>query len=311
MLKAELRVVSSSQTGAVIPLPEGKFLIGREHDCHMRPNSELVSRHHCAFTVDEYALRLRDLGSTNGTLVNGERLRGTVVLKAGDLVTVGKLEFQVAINGEPPLPGDETVLKANDETLAQGRPAQQPGNQTVEDFAAVPPYSELSGDDTQFVSPGETLDQATAQFETAQLPAMVPGQPQNPAPGQPPGYYPQQQWGGQPGFPYPTAYPPYPGMPYGYGYPYPGVPQMPQQQGYGQPPGYGQQPSAPPESEPEQEQARNVEVRLPDPSETGVKPPEPPPDAKPAGDGGKKGAHIPTAAKDIINSYLNRRPKTE
>ena len=38
---------------------------------------------------------------------------------------------------------------------------------------------------------------------------------------------PPPQWGQQPAFPYPTAYPPYPGMPYGYGYPYPGVPQMP------------------------------------------------------------------------------------
>jgi pSer/pThr/pTyr-binding forkhead associated (FHA) protein len=76
MLQAVLRVLSGRQNGAFIPLPVGKFLIGREEDCQLRPNSELVSRHHCVFTNDDFTLRLRDLGSTNGTFVNGERLRG-------------------------------------------------------------------------------------------------------------------------------------------------------------------------------------------------------------------------------------------
>ena len=97
MLHALLRVLTGRQTGALIPLPLGKFLIGREEDCQLRPNSELISRHHCVFTNDNFTLRLRDLGSTNGTFVNGERLRGGAMLNSGDRVSVGKIEFEVLV----------------------------------------------------------------------------------------------------------------------------------------------------------------------------------------------------------------------
>ena len=97
MLEVELKVLEGRQQGKTIPLHVRQFLIGREQDCHLRPNSDLVSRHHCVFTLDDFSLRLRDLGSTNGTLVNGERIQGQVVLKAGDHVSVGKLSFEIVI----------------------------------------------------------------------------------------------------------------------------------------------------------------------------------------------------------------------
>src|SRR5690348_15057419 len=97
MLEVELKVLEGKQQGKTIPLHVRQFLIGREQDCHLRPNSDLVSRHHCVFTLDDFALRLRDLGSTNGTIVNGERIQGQVVLKAGDQVSVGKLSFEIVI----------------------------------------------------------------------------------------------------------------------------------------------------------------------------------------------------------------------
>ena len=77
-----------------------KFLIGREQDCHLRPNSELVSRHHCVFAVDDFSVHVSDLGSTNGTFVNDQRVRGEVLLNSGDRIRVGKLDFELAI-GEP------------------------------------------------------------------------------------------------------------------------------------------------------------------------------------------------------------------
>lgn len=110
MLKAELRVVSGKQLGTLISLGTSKFLVGREQDCDLRPNSEMVSRHHCVFSVDEYTVRVRDLGSTNGTLVNGERTRTTVVLKPGDRVTIGKLDFIVVINGDAGTALSETTI---------------------------------------------------------------------------------------------------------------------------------------------------------------------------------------------------------
>ncbi len=99
MLQAALKVIGKKHQGKLIPLTAGRFLIGREHDCHLRPNSELVSRHHCVFTADSFTVRLRDLGSTNGTFVNNKRIRGEVTLKAGDRVQVGRLIFETILNG--------------------------------------------------------------------------------------------------------------------------------------------------------------------------------------------------------------------
>ena len=97
MLQAELKILGGKHQGKLIPLNTKKFLVGREQDCHLRPNSELVSRHHCVFSIDEYAIRLRDLGSTNGTIVNGSNLRGEVILKSGDRITIGKLDLEMVI----------------------------------------------------------------------------------------------------------------------------------------------------------------------------------------------------------------------
>lgn len=101
-MRAELKVVEGKHQGAVIPINRKKFLVGRESDCQLRPNSDLVSRHHCVFAVDEYGVRLRDLGSTNGTFVNNERVSGQIALKDGDQVRIGKLVFQISIRTSVP-----------------------------------------------------------------------------------------------------------------------------------------------------------------------------------------------------------------
>ena len=86
MLKAELKVTGGTHAGKLIPLAKSRFLIGRGEDCQLRPASEQISRHHCVFSTDEFTVRLRDLGSTSGTFVNGEQLHGEVVLKDGDTI---------------------------------------------------------------------------------------------------------------------------------------------------------------------------------------------------------------------------------
>ncbi|HVW01202.1 MAG TPA: FHA domain-containing protein, partial [Planctomycetaceae bacterium] len=118
-MQVELVVVEGKQQGAVIPV-RNKFLIGREEDCQLRPNSELVSRHHCVFTIDDYTVRLRDLGSTNGTYVNEERTNGLVVLKSGDRIRIGKLVFELRIQISAPAPQPAA------QPAAPPRPAPQP-----------------------------------------------------------------------------------------------------------------------------------------------------------------------------------------
>lgn len=100
-MRASLTVLSGPFTGQKIAVTHGKLLIGREVDCHLRPDSSLVSRHHCALLLDDFTLRVRDLGSRNGTFVNEHRIGiAEVVLLHGDVVTVGDMACQVEIGVE-------------------------------------------------------------------------------------------------------------------------------------------------------------------------------------------------------------------
>ncbi len=99
-MQAEMKVIGGKQQGKVIPLTMKKFLIGREKDCHLRPNNDLISRHHCVLTVDEYTVRIRDLGSTNGTKVNGQRVTRGALLP-GDELAFASVKFRVHLGPDP------------------------------------------------------------------------------------------------------------------------------------------------------------------------------------------------------------------
>lgn len=83
-----------------VPLNREHTLIGRLDDCHVRIPIAGVSRRHCEIVVDSGSITIRDLGSSNGTYVNQERVESQP-LSAGDLISVGGLVFVLSVNGEP------------------------------------------------------------------------------------------------------------------------------------------------------------------------------------------------------------------
>jgi len=95
----QLVVATGNRTGQVIPVSGEKFIIGRAEDCHMRPQSELISRYHCAILVGDKVV-VRDLGSTNGVRLNGEKINAEQVLCNGDKLTIAPLEFYLHIEAE-------------------------------------------------------------------------------------------------------------------------------------------------------------------------------------------------------------------
>ena len=96
-MDVRLKVVSGSNDGQEVAVPGPKFFVGRAEDCHLRPKSEMVSRHHCAIIIDGGTVVLRDFGSKNGSYVNGERVGAETVLSPGDELSVGPLRFEVVI----------------------------------------------------------------------------------------------------------------------------------------------------------------------------------------------------------------------
>jgi hypothetical protein len=97
----ELHVVSGSFTGRRIRMDFRRFVVGNERDCDLRAIGPMLSRHHCVFKRDEYALRVRDLGSNTGTYVNGRRIQTEAILRPGDDVTVGDVTLHVILPNSP------------------------------------------------------------------------------------------------------------------------------------------------------------------------------------------------------------------
>jgi pSer/pThr/pTyr-binding forkhead associated (FHA) protein len=68
-------------------------VVGRAHGNAVRIPSAAVSRQHCRFRMDKGLLYLDDLGSVNGTFLNGLRVRGTQIVRPGDHIEIGPVRF--------------------------------------------------------------------------------------------------------------------------------------------------------------------------------------------------------------------------
>jgi pSer/pThr/pTyr-binding forkhead associated (FHA) protein len=76
-------------------------VIGRREDCDLRIPLGEVSRKHCRMVRDGDTLRLEDLGSSNGTYLNGVRVEREATLNPGDSIQVGPVVFVLQVDGYP------------------------------------------------------------------------------------------------------------------------------------------------------------------------------------------------------------------
>jgi hypothetical protein len=97
-MKAKLCVLKGPREGKEITIPVSKFFIGRGEDCHLRPKSDAISRHHCAIIITDSQIAIRDFGSKNGTFVNDQRVENIAILNNGDKVVVGPLSFKLVLD---------------------------------------------------------------------------------------------------------------------------------------------------------------------------------------------------------------------
>jgi pSer/pThr/pTyr-binding forkhead associated (FHA) protein len=84
-----LRFISGKYEGGEFPLEEGKdIIVGRSSELDMVLVEEMVSRKHAKITVRRGSITIEDLGSTNGSFVNGERIQ-QAALHEGDRILIG------------------------------------------------------------------------------------------------------------------------------------------------------------------------------------------------------------------------------
>lgn len=106
---ATLVVIRGPDTGSTFPLRFGLQKIGRDPRCDIHLDDTETSRTHAQILWDKEVVLLRDLKSSNGTMVNGEPIVEKV-LKNGDRIRIGKRELQYRASGADPKSSDRKYL---------------------------------------------------------------------------------------------------------------------------------------------------------------------------------------------------------
>jgi pSer/pThr/pTyr-binding forkhead associated (FHA) protein len=143
----QLVVVQGRSASQALKIGTGVMTVGRQQDCQLRIASSQVSRKHCQLFEKKGLLLVKDLGSANGTLVNGKKIADQRVLEHGDELSVGSVKFRIertedtvlmpginqpsTVGAKPgdtaiaqPISGEDDLIELEDED-ATGLPAAQ------------------------------------------------------------------------------------------------------------------------------------------------------------------------------------------
>jgi pSer/pThr/pTyr-binding forkhead associated (FHA) protein len=134
----QLVIRSGPNTGKVYPLEAPEIIIGREASNGVAINDAEVSRKHAKLGLHGSSYVIQDLGSTNGTFVNGQRVTGTQVLNPGDTVSFGA---NIVLLYEATMDPNATMISSAQisRTVAQvNRPSPVPTPSPVPAPAPVP-----------------------------------------------------------------------------------------------------------------------------------------------------------------------------
>jgi hypothetical protein len=126
----QLVMRSGPTPGATFGLEGDQLVIGRDVTSNIAIADAEVSRKHARLTFQGGKYVIEDLGSTNGTFVNGQRLSGPVVLKAGDLVALGE---QIVLIYEG------LASDAGATMMSRGGPVRPPATAVGSPAVSVPP----------------------------------------------------------------------------------------------------------------------------------------------------------------------------
>jgi predicted component of type VI protein secretion system len=177
------------QPNQVYELTDEVMNLGRDITNQLVINDREVSRHHLRFVRGSDGITMEDLGSTNGTFINGRRVTGATLLKNGDMIGLGEtvtLGYEVVRAGMNNVAVYPTPGAAQQPTIPAQAAPQQP--------AAASPYQP-----PQNPAPVPQQPPAASPYQPPAQPAAQPFQPTQPVPDPyaPPAY---QQPGQQPAY---------------------------------------------------------------------------------------------------------------
>lgn len=155
-------VVSRRQANHKVIVLKPETLVGRSAECNLRVASKEISRKHCRILIKDGVVSVRDLGSANGTFVNGYRLDADTdyTVAPDSELTVGGVDFLVQFTppsdsaqendqtiAEPKKGADsKTVAQIPDETVAEAPVIQVEEDWDSEELQEPPTLAETDSD---------------------------------------------------------------------------------------------------------------------------------------------------------------------
>lgn len=177
-MHVKLKVLRGASAGKEVAINAPRFFIGRSEECHLRANSDAISRRHCAITINDGDVQIRDLGSRNGTFVNGVRIDGPHAIQTGDQLRIGPLEFLVTYVKSSKSAAKSTTdssLLSDDEMAGLIDDWLSEGNDKDHGRYGSGETREFRMDEThRFNVPGKTTGQPADKPETPEEQPIVP-----------------------------------------------------------------------------------------------------------------------------------------
>jgi len=162
-----LKIIGGKNDGREIKISVPEFVIGRGDTAHLKPSSDLVSRRHCSVKVVEGKVIVADMGSRNGTFVNGNQLKAEHIAKPGDRIRVGRLQFEIVMDAAKASNKKDKVknaVEAASRTVESKQPSSLEDSITdwLTDDSDASPFDD---DDDEDFNPQDTVQLSTAETQ--------------------------------------------------------------------------------------------------------------------------------------------------
>ncbi len=183
-----LVIQSGPNPGRDFPLQKSEQFLGRDLNNDIVINDAEVSRRHARIFLQGTSYVIEDLGSTNGTYINGQRLMGPYVLRPGEIITLGEkinLVYEATSFSEPTVQ-PAAPIRATQPPVAQTPPATPPPPPVQQPAPPAPPISSAPAwQPVQNPAPVQVQPQPVPQARPAvpqpvysgQVPASTPAAP--------------------------------------------------------------------------------------------------------------------------------------
>lgn len=149
-MNANMILLRSNGPARTFPLPGSVTVVGRRQECDLCVPLMVVSRKHCEINQDQGILRIRDLGSRNGTFINDEKI-SEAVLNPGDKVKIGSVLFGIQIDGVP------AEMTATDSAiLSSPADSSSPSKDTAQEDED--PLFEIDGDEEETFKDNDIME---------------------------------------------------------------------------------------------------------------------------------------------------------